>query len=214
MFRTLNVFGLNRITRSNAFGVDIGIGGGFNVSDFTVEAQILDNRIRCVTGDAVSLSCSLIHRIQSVDAVSSSEFEREAEFETFFDADITGVEFIVVGCNHRIECRRSEFPTEFKCIVRNIAHHKAADRNILVDVSTEVARLRPVRFPMTEFQIELMIAQIVFVISPVKIGEEFIVIFAVDVIAKMRAKHTNHDLRIKIFGLIKTAKVCAEPERF
>lgn len=210
----MGVFWLDGASVPDCFRVYVGVFRRLDVGDFSVEAQVRNQRVRSVAGDAVRLRGGLVEGVKGVYAVGCRKFERKAELDAFFDSHVSGVEFAVGGGDHCLECGRSEVPAEFKGVVRIVAHHHAAPVERRVDIGSEVPGIAPVRFPVSEFQVQRVVSQAILVVCPVEVRENLVVFFAVDRIAEVRTEHADHDLRVEVFGLVHAADVCAEPEGF
>ena len=186
---------------------------------FAVDAEFRNDFVAEVCGYAVRYGCGVLYRVEGVHAVGEFSFEREFELEVFFDADVAGIHLVVAGGEHGAELRNAAFPAEFESVVGVVAHPEAACGEVLIDVGSEMGRLRPVGFPVTDFEVELVVfVQRPFVIDPVEVGENFVVarglaVAVLDFVAELRGENAQHDESVDAFALVLCADIGTDPER-
>ncbi len=186
---------------------------------FAVDTEFRNNLVAEVCGHAVRYCGGVLQRVDGVHAVGELCFEREFELEVFFDADVAGVHLVVAGGEHGAELRNAGFPAEFESVVGVVTHPEAASGEVLVDVCTEVGGLRPVRLPVTDFEVELVVfVQRPFVVDPVEVGENFVVacglaVAVLNLVTELRGENAQHDESVDAFALVLCSDVGADPER-
>ena len=179
---------------------------------FAVDAEHREDVVACVGCHAVCHVGGVLQDVDEVSAVGDLHFEREGELHVFFHAQVAAVSVAVLRGEHGSEVAEPVVPAEFKGVVAVVAHPETALGQVLVYIGTEVGGLRPVSFPATNLEVELVaVAQIPFVVHPVEIGENLVVHFAVNLVAEFRREDAQHDKPVEVFTLVLAAHVGANP---
>ena len=179
---------------------------------FAVHAQHREQVVARVCGKAVGHVGGVLHHVHEVAAVGDLHFEREGELHVFFQAHVAAVCVAILGGEHGAKLAQPVLPAEFEGVVAVVAHPEPALGEVLVYVGTEVGGLRPVRLPVADFQVQhVAFAQFPLVVDPVEVGENLVVVLALDLVAEFRRKDAQHDLPVEIVALVEPAHVGAEP---
>ena len=188
-----------------------------NAGIFTVGAEDREEFVAGVGGNTVSYVGRVLHDVNQVCTVGDLDFEREGELHVVFDTNIALVCGSVLGGNHGVQLVEATLPAEFDSVVAVIAHPETALGQILVDVGTEVGRLRPVGLPATDFQIHLVVfVKSPLVVYPVEVGQNLVVVgdlsvAVLDLVAEFRGKNTEHDRTVQVFALVLATDVGTNP---
>ena len=179
---------------------------------FAVNTEGRNNFIARVGCNPVRGVGRILYRVPMVGTVADLDFEREGELHVFFHTDIALVCMAVLCGEHDVEGAEPVNPAEFNSVVAVIAHPETALGEVLVEVGTEVGGLRPVGFPAAHFQVQLVIfSEIPLVVGPVEVGENLVVVLALDIVAEFRGEDTEHDEPVEAFALVLPAHVGADP---
>ena len=207
------------------FGVDVVV-LRVDAGVFTIGAENGEEVEAGVGGHAVGHIGGVLYHVDEVGTVGDLDFQREGELHVVFDTDVALVGGAVLGGNHGVQLVEAALPAEFNGVVAIIAHPETALGEILVYIGTEVGGLRPVSFPATDFEVDLVgCAEGPLVVYPVEVGENLVLCglgglgLAVGIgryvghvlVAEFRSKNAEHDGSVQVVALVLAPDVGADP---
>ena len=201
-------FGCNVVAHAGVKIVVLGVHAGI----FAVHAQHREQVVACIGCHAVSHVGGILYHVNEVATVGHLHFEREGELHVVFHAQVAAVCIAVLGGEHHVQLVQVMLPAELEGVVAVVAHPETALGEVLVHVGTEVSGLRPVSFPAANLEVQhVAFTQFPLVVHPVEVGENLVVVLAINLVAEFRRENAEHDEPVKVLALVLAAHVGADP---